>query len=36
MKSFKLIKNKIVLKKNARLDINPDSSFRKTGMMISR
>ena len=35
LKSFEKIKNKIVIKKNARLDINPDSSFRKTGMSIS-
>ena len=35
-KSFKYIKNKIMIKKNARLDINPDSSFRKTGMSITK
>lgn len=34
-KSFKYIKNKIVMKKNARLDVNPDSSFRRTGMSIT-
>jgi len=35
-KSFKYVKNKIVIKKNARLDINSDSSFRKTGMSITK
>ena len=35
VKSFKYIKNKIVIKKNARLDINSDSSFRRTGMSIT-
>ena len=34
-KSFKKIKNKIVIKKNARLDINTNSSFKKTGMSIT-
>jgi len=35
IKSFKFIKNKIVIKKNARLDINQNLSFRKTGMSIT-
>ena len=37
LKSFKDIKNEIAIKKfsKARLDINPDSSFRKTGMSIT-
>jgi len=35
LRSFKNIKNKIFIKKNARLDINSDSTFRRTGMSIT-